>query len=89
MWAYSLSSTMSHFIDNKTQVATLFQAALFRAYPQLAAEMPPFAIAVEKPKNPEYGHYAVNSALHLAKKLNLKPRDVATAIIAALQPSTL
>jgi len=80
---------MSHFIDNKTQVARLFQAALFSAYPKLQSETPPFVIAVEKPKNPEYGHYAVNSALHLAKKLNLKPRDVAAAIIAALAPSPL
>jgi arginyl-tRNA synthetase len=80
---------MSHFIDNKTQVAALFQAALFSAFPALKDEAAPFVIAVEKPKNPEYGHFAVNSALHLAKKLNLKPRDVATAIIAALPPTPL
>jgi arginyl-tRNA synthetase len=80
---------MSHFIDNKTQVAALFQAALFSAFPALKDEAAPFVIAVEKPKNPEYGHFAVNSALHLAKKLNLKPRDVAAAIIAALPPTPL
>jgi arginyl-tRNA synthetase len=80
---------MPSFIDNKSAVADLFQTALFAAYPALRDETPPFAIAVEKPKNPDHGHFAVNSALHLAKKLGVKPRDVAEAIIAALPASTL
>jgi arginyl-tRNA synthetase len=80
---------MSSFIDNKSAVADLFQTALFVAYPALRDETPPFAIAVEKPKNPDHGHFAVNSALHLAKKLGVKPRDVAEAIIAALPASSL
>ena len=90
--AFRLSHAMSSFpelIDNKTAVARLFQAALFSAFPSLKDETPPFEIAVEKPKNPDHGHFAVNSALHLAKKLGKKPRDVAEAIIAALPESTL
>ncbi len=80
---------MSHFTDNKSAVADLFQTALFCAFPALRDDTPPFAIAVEKPKNPDHGHYAVNSALHLAKKLGKKPRDIAEAIVAALPVSTL
>lgn len=80
---------MSNFINNKTEVAVLFQAALFAAFPALKDASPPFVIAVEKPNKPEHGHYAVNSAMQLAKKLNQKPRDVAEAIINALPASKL
>ena len=77
------------FTDNKSAVAALFQQALFSAYPALRDEANPFAIVVEKPKNPEHGHFAVNSALQLAKKLGAKPRDIAEAIVAALPASAL
>ncbi|MEI6737556.1 MAG: arginine--tRNA ligase [Pseudomonadota bacterium] len=80
---------MPPFTDNKSAVAGLFQTALFAAFPALKDETPPFAIAVEKPKNPEHGHFAVNGALHLAKKLGKKPREIAEAIVAALPASTL
>ena len=80
---------MSPFVDNKSAVAALFQTALFSAFPALKDESPPFIIAVEKPKNPGHGHFAVNSALHLAKKLGKKPREIADAIVAALPASTL
>src|SRR5258706_936420 len=77
--------TMSTFIDNKSAVATLFQQALVQAFPALAAD--PFTIEIERPKNPEHGHFAVNSALQLAKKLRKKPREIAEAIVAALPVS--
>ncbi len=80
---------MSSFIDNKSAIAALFQDALFIAYPALKAEAAPFVIEVEKPKNPDHGHFAVNSALQLAKKLGAKPRDIAVAIVAALPASGL
>ena len=80
---------MSTFIDNKSAVAALFQEALFTAYPALKSEGAPFAIEVEKPKNPDHGHFAVNSALQLAKKLGAKPRDIAVAIVGALPASSL
>ncbi|MBL8521560.1 MAG: arginine--tRNA ligase [Betaproteobacteria bacterium] len=79
----------SHFVSNKAAVGELFQAALFAAFPDLKAESPPFAILVEKPKNPEHGHFAVNSALQLAKRLGKKPREIAEAIVAALPASNL
>jgi len=80
---------MSLFIDNKTAVAALFQEALFTAYPALKDEAQPFLIELEKPKNADHGHFAVNSALQLARKLGAKPRDIAVAIVAALPSSEL
>ena len=81
--------SMSSFIDNKSAIAALFQDALFIAYPALKSEAARFVIEVEKPKNPDHGHFAVNSALQLAKKLGAKPRDIAMAIVAALPASDL
>ncbi len=80
---------MPPFIDNKTAVTKLFQEALFTAYPTLKDEAAPFVIELEKPKNPDHGHFAVNGALQLARKLGIKPRDIALAIVAALRPSAL
>ena len=80
---------MPSFIDNKSAVATLFQEALVAAYPALKDEATPFVIELDKPKNPDHGHFAVNSALQLAKKLGAKPRDIAAAIVAALPASDL
>ena len=77
------------FIDNKSAVAALFQQALFDAYPALRDDASPFVIDVEKPKNPDHGHFAVNSALQLAKRLGVKPREIAVAIVEALPASTL
>ena len=78
---------MTTFIDNKGAVAALFQTALDKAFPALLNDA--FIIEVEKPKNPDHGHFAVNSALQLSKKLGAKPRDIAEAIVAALPPSDL
>jgi arginyl-tRNA synthetase len=80
-------SAATHFIDNKNAVAELFQRALHAAFPALAGDE--FRIEVEKPKNPDHGHFAVNSALQLAKKLGKKPREIADAIVAALPTSDL
>jgi arginyl-tRNA synthetase len=74
---------MSLFEPNKVLIAQIFQTATLKAFPQLAADAS-FTIEVEKPKNPDHGHFAVNSALQLAKVLKLKPRDVAEGILAAL-----
>jgi arginyl-tRNA synthetase len=80
---------MTLSFDNKTAVADLFQQALFVAFPALKDEPTAFQIAVEKPKNPDHGHFAVNSALQLAKKLGKKPREIAEALVAALPSSSL
>jgi arginyl-tRNA synthetase len=78
---------MTNFADNKSAVAALFQQALATAFPAMVADG--FAIEVEKPKNPDHGHFAVNSALQLAKKLGKKPREIAEAMVAALPNSDL
>ncbi len=75
------------FLDNKSAIAALFQQALATAFPALMAS--DFKIEVEKPKNPDHGHFAVNSALQLAKKLGKKPRELADALVTALAPSDL
>jgi arginyl-tRNA synthetase len=80
---------MPVFEDNKSAVAALFDAAVAAAFPQIKDLVPTFAVAVEQPKNPAHGHFAVNSALHLAKPLSKKPREVAEAIVAALPASAL
>jgi arginyl-tRNA synthetase len=80
-------SNSQPFIDNKSAVAALFQQALNAAFPALSAD--DFKIEIEKPKNPDHGHFAVNSALQLAKKLGKKPREIADALVAALAPSDL
>ena len=76
-------SNSQPFIDNKNAVAALFQQALAIAFPALLAD--DFKIEIEKPKNPDHGHFAVNSALQLAKKLGKKPRDIADALIAIIR----
>ena len=86
---YVLCIAMTTSFDNKSAIAELFQQALLTAFPTLVEESPPFVIEVEKPKNPEHGHFAVNSALQLAKKLGMKPREIAAALVAALPPSPL
>ena len=75
--------------DNKSAIAALFRQALHAAFPALCDDANPFVIDVEKPKNPDHGHFAVNSALQLAKRLGMKPRDIAAALVAALPPSDL
>lgn len=78
------------YIDNKSAVAALFQRALTKAFPALFENgADGFKIEIEKPKNPDHGHFAVNSALQLAKKLGKKPREIADALVAALAPSDL
>lgn len=89
MCDYVFRTFMTTLSDNKSAVAALFEEALFSAFPALKDETPRFEIAVEKPKNPDHGHFAVNSALQLAKKLGKKPRDIADALVAALPASSL
>lgn len=89
MTNYAFIAAMVTSNDNKTALAELFQQALLKAFPAIADEASPFLIAVEKPKNPEHGHFAVNSALQLARKLAKKPREIAEALVAALPPSDL
>jgi arginyl-tRNA synthetase len=76
---------MQSAADTKSAIASLFQSAVQSAFPELGE----FRIEVERPKNPEHGHFAVNSALQLAKRLGKKPRDIADAMVKAIPANDL
>lgn len=66
----------------KTLISSLcdiFQQAILQAYPQLQGQSLP--LEVSQSTNDKFGHYQCNSAMKLAKALQLKPRDIAEAII--------
>lgn len=44
----------------------------------------PDQVVVERPRNPEHGDYATNLALQIAKKVGVKPRELATWLADAL-----
>ncbi len=69
--------------DLRAHVAALTSSALTAVAPELATA----AIAIERPKQAQHGDYACSIALQLAKSLKRKPRDIATALIAALPAS--
>jgi len=68
--------------DLKSQLAEWLSAGLARVAPEYAPQ-----IALERPKQPQYGDYSSNVALQLAKTLKRNPRELAAALIAALEPS--
>ncbi|EWS54281.1 Arginine--tRNA ligase [Methylibium sp. T29] len=59
-------------------------AALGDALAELAPEQPPIA-AFESPKQAAHGDLAITSAMQLAKPLKRNPRELAQALIDALQ----
>ena len=61
----------------------LLRAALTKAAASLGA--PTTDVLLERPKDPTHGDVATNLALTIAKTLKLKPRDVATKLVAALE----
>src|SRR5688572_33441470 len=69
--------------DPRTLCADLIARALEAAWPNAGHT----AIAVDRPKDPGHGDYACSVALQLARTLKRKPRDIATAIVAALPSS--
>src|SRR3954464_918139 len=72
--------------DAKSRLTVLVEEAVRRAFPDAA--MP--AIELERPKNAAHGDFAANVALHLAKAVGRKPREVAEAIVKALgQPAEI
>ena len=69
--------------DSKTRLAELLAEAVRRAFPKAGD----CAIELERPRQAEHGDYATNVALQLAKRVGLKPRQAAEAIVAALPAS--
>jgi arginyl-tRNA synthetase len=68
--------------DLKPQLAEWLSAGLARVAPGHAPQ-----ITLERPKQAQYGDYSSNVALQLAKSLKRNPRELAAALIAALEPS--
>ncbi len=66
--------------DLKALVTALVEQAVRTAFPDAGA----LSLELERPKNAEHGDFATNVALQLAKRVGLKPRDTAEAIVAAL-----
>jgi len=69
--------------DLRSPLADWLLAGISRVAP---GQVPP-AVALERPKQARYGDYATNVALQLAKALKRQPRDLAAAVVAALEAS--
>ena len=68
--------------DLKPQLAEWLSVGLARVAPGHTPQ-----ITLERPKQAQYGDYSSNVALQLAKTLKRNPRELAAALIAALEPS--
>lgn len=66
------------------QIETLVSAAMAAAFGEQAAGVDPL---VRTSTDTKLGDYQSNVAMGLAKKLGMKPRDAAAAIVAALPPA--
>ena len=66
--------------DSKTRLAGLVRDAAARAFP--GAEIA--TVELDRPRNPEHGDFATNIALQLAKRVGMKPREAAEAIVKSL-----
>jgi len=76
---------MTSHKNTKTTLEELFATAAQKAFPSLQG----YTCELERPKNPEHGHYSLSAALQLAKPLGMKPRDIATALIRSLPANDL
>jgi arginyl-tRNA synthetase len=72
-------------IEPRPQIADHLLAALARVVP--GQPVPP--LALERPKQAAHGDYSSNVALQLAKALKRSPRELAAAVVAALEPLPL
>ncbi|HSS70309.1 MAG TPA: arginine--tRNA ligase [Casimicrobiaceae bacterium] len=70
-------------MDLRSQLAEWLRAGLSRVAP----DHPLAAVSLERPKQARYGDYATNAALQLAKTLRRNPRELAGAVVAALDAS--
>ena len=66
--------------DPKARLAALVAGAVRAAFPD-SGEV---TVDLDRPKSADHGDFATNVALQLAKRVGMKPRDAAQAIVAAL-----
>jgi arginyl-tRNA synthetase len=67
--------------DALERCARALEALVARTYP----DAPAAAVFFEEPRNPDFGDFATNAALRLAKFARKAPNEVALALIAALR----
>lgn len=60
-----------------------FQHAIYEAFPQLSLQ-PQIAVDIVQSSQDRFGHYQCNSAMKLAKTLQLPPRQIAEGIVKRL-----
>ncbi len=70
----------------KALLNSLFKTAIQAAFGEAAADGDP---SIQLAARPEYGDYQANFALKLAKKLQMKPVDIAKAVITKLDYPTI
>ncbi len=68
-------------------VVAALSALVGRGAVQLSGELPE-SVVVERPRNRSHGDYATNAALQLAKRTDLKPRDLAGLLAEELTGAT-
>ncbi len=73
-----------NYIEPKSHLESLFRHALAQVAPDATT-----AIELDRPKQASHGDYACNLAMQLARALKRNPRELATAILAALPDSPL
>ncbi len=56
---------------------------------RIAPDHAPSPLVLERPKQAQFGDFATNAALQLAKTLKRNPRELAAALVAALEPQSL
>jgi arginyl-tRNA synthetase len=66
--------------ESKSQVERAVQEAVGKAFPGTGK----VSVLIERPKNMDHGDFSTNVALQIAKGVGGKPRDVASAIVAAI-----
>ena len=74
---------MTTIADPSRELHDAFSAALSELHPSLT-EIPDFT--VEPAAKPEFGHYACNLALQLARPLKSNPRRIAEELVEAVAP---
>ena len=71
-------------------VGALCRAQASQSLPQISLELTGIdEIPLERPKNRDHGDFASSIALALAKKMGIKPQDVATALVDQLKSHPL
>lgn len=75
--------TKSDFPDLRAHVAGLFEAARTAVAPAQSG----VTVVIERPKQAQYGDFACNVAMQLAKPLKRNPREIAAELISAIPAS--